>query len=111
MIGVNHKTVSKIRKMLENGQNIFIEKNELGRPPKVTNELVRFVEQMTLSNRRMTNLDLSIIISQCGRFEPVSKSTVSLIRKSLGFKYLPPVRTFALTSEQKIARINFLILI
>lgn len=105
--GINHKTVAKIRMMIDNGENIFINFGKIGAPTKQTPDLIEYIKTMTEKNRRMSNEELANICNSSNQFPKISKSTVQTIRKKLGFKLLPPIRTFYLTEEQKIARVFF----
>ena len=104
---VDHKTAKKIRMKILSGENIFMQQTKIGAPTKRTTELIEYIDKMTKRNRRMSNEELARIIRNISQLPNVSPSTVQKIRRELGYKFLPPLRTFFLSDEQKIARLAF----
>jgi transposase len=84
-------------------RGIFIQKKKLGSPRKVTREIIQRVEELTLADRRMTDVQVAQIIKE--HFTSVCPETIRQIRKSLGFFFERPVRTFCLTPVQKANRL------
>ena len=104
----NHKTVRSVRNMLMQGEDLFVQKNKLGAPAKITQELLIFVDDMTKVNRRLSNLSLATFANQSGRFYPkISEATIRRARKILGYKLTYPLISFELTEKQKNDRLMF----
>ena len=104
----NHKTVRSVRNMLMQGEDLFVQKNKLGAPSKITQELLIFVDDMTKVNRRLSNLSLATFANQSGRFYPkISEATIRRARKILGYKLTYPLISFELTEKQKNDRLMF----
>lgn len=103
---VDHKTIKKYRNLWQSGK-LFSLENKIGSPTKKSNDLVEYIDSITKINRRMSNEQVSKIIKDNPKFENVSATLVRQIRQELGYKFLPPIRTFILTQQQKVARLNF----
>jgi hypothetical protein len=73
-----------------------------GGPRKSSYELRARILELTLTNRRITNKEIALIVS--AEFWTVSREFVRHVRLDLGFKYEPPIHTFLLTPLQKANR-------
>jgi transposase len=101
-----HKLCAAIRKSLtENPGAMFVQEAHIGSPKKCTEVVRARIDELTTKNRRMTNDECAHIISQ--ELCAVSREAVRVIRSSLGFSYLPPIRTFFLTPRQIRDRLAF----
>lgn len=105
--GFSRQTCRNMRRALESDPlSIFILKNPLGAPTKLTADMITRIEQLTLSSRRSNNQFIANIISE--EFSSrVSDETVRKARKKLGFKFEFPIHTFDLTPRQKQNRFAF----
>jgi transposase len=78
----------------------------IGAPLKVTFDMFRRIEELTLSDRRMSNEFIAIVISAEFHIS-ISSETVRKARKDLGFKFKFPIHTFDLTDVQRENRLKF----
>jgi transposase len=103
-----HKFCAKIRRMLQtNPQEILMTTRPMGRPKKASPSIAARITELTIANRRMTNQQMSNIISD--EFSPISCETVRRIRLQERFQFMKPVHTFFLTERQKANRLQFAI--
>lgn len=104
--GFSRSFCLKLRKLISRDcSSILFSAGRLGAPFKVTADIKQRVNQLTLVDRRMTNAMIARIIST--EIRQISAETVRRIREELGFRYLPPVRTFFLTDVQRLRRVAF----
>ena len=103
------KLVSRVSFQLSNNNNNpkAIQSAKMGRPPKITPEVIKTVENKTLEHPQMSGCQLSTIIALNLGIE-VSKSTVNNIRNQLKFRFIHPRRRQFMTEKhiQSIFHVN-----
>jgi transposase len=94
------------RRMQEDLTSIFDLMSPLGAPPKINEDILRRIEELTLSDRRMPDQFVASVISAEFHIS-ISGESVRKARKDLGFKFKFPIHTFDLTDTQRANRLKF----
>ena len=105
--GYSRTFIRKIKNQWENDDDIFELDNKLGAPIKTTTDVQNEIQNLTITNRKMSSLSIANIIYQNPNFPNISRSTVDSVRHKLGFNYLPPIHTFLTTQIQRDNRVKF----
>lgn len=98
--------IGKVRKELNDGtlmnQNVHI-----GRPTIKTPELIQKIDSITQQNRRMPSKTISNILKSTETLPSASYGTVNSILHELKYNYLPLIKTFEITEQQRVNRLAF----
>ena len=77
-----------------------------GRKPKISQEILEFVDMNTLANAKISNAQMQGMIKEKYSMD-LSLKSIANSRKQLGFVYRPPMKIQKLSDEQKTLRIQF----
>lgn len=102
---VGSSRISRISSQLANNQST-ITSAKMGRPPKITPDIIQTVQDETLRDPKIGGISLShIILNTLGI--SISSTTVNLIRNQLKFRFQSPRRRPFLTEGHIANRITF----
>ena len=77
-----------------------------GRKPKISPEILEFVDIHTQMDSRISNSQMQMMIKEKYSMD-ISLKSIANIRKHLGFSYRPPMKIQKLSEEQKALRFQF----
>lgn len=96
----SNSRISRISSQLKNNSPP-IRSATMGRPHKVTDELIRTIESQTLENPQISGNALSSIIASNLGIQ-VSRTTINSIRNELHFRFTHPRRRQFMTEKKKM---------
>lgn len=96
--------ISRISSLLKNNEPIISAK--LGRPPKVTPQIVSTIEDQTIHDPTIGGSSLSSLIATNLGID-ISPTTINQIRNQLKFQYKQPRRRPFMTEQHIQTRLNF----
>jgi hypothetical protein len=65
----------------------------IGGPRVINPDVIARAEEITLTDRRVSSVAISEVISDAPEIPSISPTTVRRIQRTLGFSYLPPIAT------------------
>ena len=99
LLGISPRRISSLKKGLKQCHRI-------GRPHVLSDQIIDYIELLSMTNARYTDQDIATAISQkFGVY--VSKTTIARTRNKLGFIYRPPLVKQFITETQKQTRLEF----
>ena len=73
---------------------------------KITEVIGKFIENVTIANKTISGEAISSLMFEKYQIS-ISKSYVNCYRRSIGLRFLPQIKAFLLTPEQRGSRIEF----
>jgi transposase len=99
--------VRKARAILARGGNPFEQQAQLGRPRKLTGEILARIDELSDHDVRRSDSHFVAILSEPPAQESYSAELVRTAGHALGYRFLPPITTFPLTEMQQSSRLRF----
>ena len=101
VVGVSPNAISEVVAQVRNtGEFIEQPTAKIGRPQKITQEIIQAISNMTEENPRRPGRIIADLLG-------ISVASVNNIRNDIGFQYLPPKKKPHLTLEQIQKRVLF----